>query len=119
MTRGYARKGWDIDLKDGIERENAFATIMKHSLVEHKSDEKCKDTGNIYIEVMCSNKKSGISISTAEFWAIEFLPERWLIIRTEELKPYVNKAFKLGLIVCGGDDNKTIGALVPINWLLK
>lgn len=117
------RPEFDIKLEIGECREEAFAKVFKDKEVvylEHKSDVMSRKTGNVFIEVFqgTSRKPSGISISKADYWAIETFPERWIVIKLEELKRITKRAIKMFGFTPGGD-NKNIGALVPLKWLVQ
>lgn len=115
---------WDIDLKLGLEREDAFAKVMKHGKVEHKRDVGCVSTGNLYVEFEQLRADgewhpSGIAASEADYWAFEFFERRWLLIPLEDLKEAARWVYKKypAMVVRGGDGKKTRGVLVPIDVL--
>ena len=123
---GQARAGWDVDLAEGVEREDAFARVMKHGTVEHKRDYGCLDTGNLYVEYRqtCSDgtdRPSGIAVSTADYWAFEFAEEHWLIVPTEGLRALAREVYRKypNRRVKGGDGKKTEGVLLPIAKLVQ
>ena len=71
MTKGVARKGFDLDLKDGLLAENRLNDTLRGAKIEVKSDKQAWKTGNIFVEDSCNGKPSGISTTEAEFWAYE------------------------------------------------
>jgi hypothetical protein len=115
---------FDIDLRDGKAREDAFVHVMLRSKVEHKRDKKAANTGNIAIEIAQKDMNgdgvaSGINITTAEFYAIEFFPECWLILPTELVKKLTRMAAQQDRKGWMGDGNNHLNVLVPIEWFVK
>ncbi|HEX7021395.1 MAG TPA: hypothetical protein VF171_00960 [Trueperaceae bacterium] len=119
MADGIARAGWDIDLRHGEAREDAFVHVFLKDKVEHKSDEKCRKTGNLFIEFRQKGRPSGIATTEAHWWAFEYDRDCWLIIPTERLKALASRAYKDGRIARGGDYNNYEGVLVPIEWFVR
>ena len=79
----------------------------RYNTYEVKSDKQINIYGNICIEYNCRNKPSGISISTARYWAI-FEPKDTLytlyIIPSKIIKKYIeNKKYHRDCK--GGDDH--------------
>lgn len=112
--------GFDFDLKFGEARESAFVKAVTSAHVEHKSDQKVRVTGNLFIEFQQGepSKDSGIAVSEADFWAIEYADECWLVIRRSHLREIARRAYEKGLIKRGGD-NHNIGVLIPVEWVLQ
>ena len=119
-----AYETFDIDLRDGKAREDAFVEVMLRSKVEHKRDKKAARTGNVAIEITQTLRSgdtvpSGVMVTTAERFAIEFFPECWLVLPTE----YVRKLARLGAQQDRkkwiGDGNNHLNVLVPIEWFVK
>jgi len=52
--------------------------------IEVKYDARSKDTGNIFIEMKCNNKPSGLNVTAATWWIIDTGIE-YIIIRPEKL----------------------------------
>lgn len=127
MAQGLARKGFDIDLRDGEFHQSVFAKMLRFGKVEHKRDYLAAKTGNVFIELsqrLASGERvpSGINTTIAEWWAIQFLDGRWIVVKTSELKGIVESAhFANGCReVRGGDNNEFWGVLVPIaNFIPK
>ena len=120
---GYNAK-FDKDLREGQAREDAFVHTLLRSRVEHKRDKKCADTGNVAIEYeqVCRDgekRKSGISITEADRYAIEFSPERWLIVPVEDVKELARLAIAEGRHRWIGDNNNHHNALVPLEWFFN
>lgn len=85
---------FDVDLREGVLRQEAFAEVLLGSKCEHKHDKKAARTGNLAIEVaqICSDgvkRKSGLYATTAETYAIEFRAKRWVLIPVDDLKEIV------------------------------
>jgi hypothetical protein len=119
MAKGLARAGFDIDLRDGGLREAAFANVLFHAKVECKSDEKCRQTGNVFIEYLQHGRPSGIATTEADFWAIEFAPDCWLVLPTAHLKDIARDvARQKERRVKGGDGDNFEGVLVPLVELI-
>ena len=119
MAEGLAREGFDKDLAAGEARETAFVTALRDCKVEHKCDQKVRSTGNVFIETHQQGadgqwRKSGINASTAQWWAIEYADDAWLVIRRPLLKQLASRAPSR----LGGDYNHYRGRLVPVRWLV-
>lgn len=125
MTLGIARAGFDIDLADGEEREDALAKVLKHGKIEVKRDYGYASTGNLYIEYAqqwglgSSDRHSGIMVSTADYWAIEYFENHWILVPTQRLRKIVERIIRDHPHRCvrGGDYNRTAGALVKMEDL--
>lgn len=122
MSQPY--ETFDIDLRDGKAREDAFVHVMLRSRVEHKRDKKAARTGNVAIEIAQVNRngetvEAGVMASTAEFFAVEFYPECWVVLPTE----YVRKLARLGAQQDRhkwiGDGGNHLNVLVPIQWFVE
>ena len=114
---------FDIDLRDGKAREDAFVNVMLRCRVEHKRDKKCGRTGNVAIEIeqKCSDgvvRPSGVMSSEAERWALEYAPECWLIVPTEYVKRLAIEAISEEMDDWIGDGKNHHNALVPIGWFV-
>lgn len=119
MAEGLVRTGFTEDLKLGNEVEGvlAQALLAQGSTIEVKSDRRAKDTGNIYVELKYKGKPSGITASEAEWWAYE-IEGRFFVMRRSVMKDLAKRAFMEGRVASGGDYDLTIGALVPVEWLV-
>lgn len=118
MARGKARAGWDIDLADGGIREEAFAHMLFKCKVEHKANFKAPRTGNVFFEYQQKGKASGIAISTADFWAIEFDLDCWVVLPMERVRKIAVDWYHHNHI-SGGDFNQYKGVPVPIYALVN
>jgi hypothetical protein len=118
MTNGFARAGFDIDLKTFTPREDSFAAILGgDKTVEVKSDQICQYTGNVFVEFEQYGKPSGIAVTSADYWAFEYEQDCWLLVPTGKLKSVARLAYRQGLRRNGGDNNNFTGVLIPISWL--
>lgn len=70
--------------------------------IECKFDRMSKKTGNLAIEYECRGKKSGISTTDANIWAIGYYDKEWkmMMVPVEILKGACQNKFS----VTGGDD---------------
>ncbi len=126
MTHGDLK--FNADLKLGKERENTLAYVLAHDLddwMEVKLDQKCIETDNVFIEFRQpfrdgrdGLKPSGISTSTADYWAFEYRLYNWLIVPTARLKHVVRQTHKERGSTFGGDGGKYEGVVVPIERLV-
>lgn len=124
------RSKWDKDLRDGHAREDAFVHVLLRSRVEHKRDRRATEfengkapTGNICVEYAQSDgngglKPSGIAVTEAGWWAIEYRAEHWLLIPTEALKALARRARAEGRTRPTGD-NGNRSVLVPLSWVVE
>ena len=85
--------------------------------VEVKRDRKAKFTGNIAIEVFnnCSNSSSGLSATSSHYYYISTDSADY-VIRTNELKSYIDKRFidNPRSYVLGGDEGCSAIVLLKI-----
>lgn len=86
--------------------------------IECKKDLKSKYTGNIVIEFECYDKPSGISVSTADYWAIQFYHGgKWKygFVATDVLRKECEGLMK----ITGGDDMSSQMYLMPVVRFLE
>jgi hypothetical protein len=89
----------------------------KQELIEVKTDEYEKhkgDTGNIFVEMYCSNKPSGILTSKSTIYCF-FFPDKGFIymIRTEKLRKLISDyGNQMGYTTGCGDGGRTKGVLI-------
>jgi len=122
MSKPY--ETFDMDLREGKAREEAFVNVMLRSKVEHKRDKKAARTGNVAIEIAQTLRtgetvESGVMSTTAERFAIEYAPECWLVIPTEYVKTLVRLAVQQDRKQWIGDGGNHLNVLVPIEWFVK
>ena len=97
--------------EDKIERKqfDGIYTIGKVTFtMEHKTDYRCGETGNIFLEHHDRGKPSGISTTTANYMTYYVL-EKLYVIETSKLKEILPLAFRDN--VKGGDDYLAMGYL--------
>ena len=115
---------FDIDLREGQAREDAFVHVLLRSRVEHKRDKKAIETENVAIEIAqkCRDgetRESGVMATTADFFAIEFAPECWVILPTEDVRKLARLGAQQSRHKWIGDGGNHLNVLVPIEWLVK
>lgn len=90
---------WDLECVLG---KNQFTVEVKNDLYEAKS-------GNVAIEVHnCkSDKPSGLTRTKADLWCHILSEDVW-IIKTDDLRSFVEKTKPLRKIKSGGDGNATL-----------
>ncbi len=119
MIHTKARPQFDLDLKFGQGHEDDFKKEVEGQL-ECKVDRLCQKTGNVFIEFEDAGKPSGISKTTAAYYAIAlFKKERkkqiWVLIPTAILK----KLMKKYPVKSGGDNWEAKGHIIPKEDLLN
>ena len=119
MIHTKARPQFDLDLKFGQQKEDEFKKEVEGQL-ECKVDRLCQKTGNVFIEFEDAGKPSGISKTTAAYYAIAlYKKERkkqiWVLIPTEILK----KLMKKYPVKSGGDNWEAKGHIIPKQDLLN
>lgn len=115
---------FDKDLREGQAREDAFVHVLLRSQVEHKRDKKAARTGNVAIEVAqkCrdgEHRVAGVMATTAQYFAVEFFPECWLLLPTEYVRHLARRAMKEDRHRWIGDGENHLNALVPIEWFVR
>lgn len=126
MTVLYHHNGreFDLRLRDGQAAEGRLERILTAvgPLVEVKTEPKYRDTENVVAELGQSDgrggrKPSGINATESHWWAIEFLPNRWLILLTAEFKDIARIEREISGTTAMGD-NGNVGVLVPLTSLI-
>lgn len=124
MANGLARSGFDKDLAFGESKESVFVKALQSVRVECKADQKCRKSSNIAIEIRQGSnvrgkgKPSGLSVTDAEWWAIEYADDCWIFLRTSKLKTIARACMQNRGTVMGGDDNRFELILIPIELLV-
>lgn len=126
MTRGLARKGFDIDLAYGEIHEDVARNILtgtsptEHVLFESKADDKSSRTGNVFVEFECNGVPSGLSTTQSDFYWFHLTGTgRSLLIATDKLKEICKEVRgKRNCIVKGGDFDRARGFLLTVEELL-
>jgi len=125
MTECLSHSGFGYDLKYGKFREQAFWNILVKAdvyckRIECKSDRRAIKTGNVFIEYRQHGRPSGIAITKADYWALEYSKNCWIFLPTMVLKEICKKAYRdKRQRVKGGDNKKFDGILIPLEWLVK
>ena len=119
MIHTKARPQFDLDLKFGQQKEDEFKKEVEGQL-ECKVDRLCQKTGNVFIEFEDAGKPSGISKTTAAYYAIAlYKKERkkqiWVLIPTEILKKLIVKY----PVKSGGDNWEAKVHIIPKEDLLN
>jgi len=105
------------DLHLGEQAEDWAKELFGNAKVEVKNDSMAHQTGNMFIEVYSRNKASGISTTTADYWLYK-INDVAIVISTPKLKELVKKFHKQNGFTKGGDDDTSLGVLVPLIYLL-
>jgi hypothetical protein len=113
---------WDLDLIDGEAAESEFLHILLRPRFEIKRDRRCwrdRATGNICIETHQGQPRrhSGLSTTEADWWAIEYDDDAWIVMSTHRLKTIVREVKGDKPLVSFGD-NHNYGVLVPVERLV-
>ena len=101
--------------EDKIERKQFDGEYMKEHLkftIEHKTDYRCAETGNIFLEHNDRGKPSGILTTTADYITY-YVIEKLYIIETYKFKEILHLAFKDDIE--GGDEYLARGYLFEWN----
>lgn len=122
-------KHFDGDLERGQLAEGAFGQLLSAGADkwEHKRDFQCVRTGNLAVEFETSSEPnghgrrylSGISVTTAYWFVIQFAAERWHVLPTETVKHLARCAIRRGNEKWIGDDQRFHNALVPLRWFYE
>lgn len=117
MADGKARKGFDLDLRDGEDAENRLLEVIRsgNGLVEVKSDKMARGTGNVFVETEYRGQPSGLTSTEADWWAIEVQDDVFVLMKTERLRELARR-FRL---TEGGDNDWSRGRLVPVARLVS
>ena len=114
---------FDLDLAYGEIYEEGLKVLLKSKgRIEVKTErEKWYDTGNMAVEIGLDGKKSGLSITRADWWFHIFAKEGkvkgMLCFPVGELKNICNGMIRSGKArkVMGGDGKKSEMLLLPID----
>ena len=107
------------DLHVGEQAEDWVKEIIQCSNIEVKTDSMAHVTGNVYIEVYSRGKPSGISTTTAVYWVYRIEASgSAIIVKTERLKELVRKYHGLNGFKKGGDNDSSLGVLIPIKEVI-
>lgn len=107
LTIGEKAEEWVIDLFNGVKK------------IEVKTDFLSHRTGNIYVEVYSRGRKSGITTTDADYWIYKIAKiDSAAIIPVIRLRELVKK-YHNGKFVKGGDDDTSLGVLIPLAEIYK
>ena len=117
---------FDIDLKFGLIFERKIRDIFENGgKIEVKTErDSWHRTGNIAIEIECSGKPSGLSVTTANYWihvlSLDDEMQMALLFPVVKLKELVKRAIRMpdANIVYGGDRKASKIILLPISEVL-
>lgn len=104
------------DLAVGQVAEKALADIIENKTIEVKNDLKATTTGNLYVEFMSRGKKSGIDKTEADFWCF-VVGDVFILLPTKKLKELVEELKGTTAERLGGDNNTSVGVLLPFKKL--
>ncbi len=120
---GGADNRFDINLLEGKLSEDKWADLLK--TVEFKKDYRAWETGNIAVEYMNNGKKSGISVTEAEYIAYVLVDKDQkenvaIFVKTEIFKAMCRKYVgDEKRDVKGGDNYHSHLILLPVEELLN
>ena len=106
------------DLEVGQLAEKALADILENKTIEVKNDLKAMKTGNLFIEFMSRGKKSGIDKTEADIWCF-CIGDVFILLETAKLKELVEPLKGTAAERLGGDNNTSVGVLLPLIDLLS
>jgi hypothetical protein len=118
LSDGYEPR-WDRDSAVGRQGELFVANVIDvlvNGRVEIKTDERARETGNVYVETSCHYpgrgwQPSGIEVTEAEEWVF-VIGHRMIVIPTLELR---RVAERFGVFAeCRRGDHPTRGVVVPV-----
>src|SRR6266704_1211074 len=120
---------WDIDWEIGKNGElfviDIIQSLKDGARVETTTDIWAASTGNIYIEYSCryfgEYKPSGISVTTAEIWALVLSTEITVFAPVDRLQAVARYHYAMGRRKNGGlnGTHPTWGVLIPVPSLLR
>jgi hypothetical protein len=114
---------FEHDLKIGESAEDWVNELFNGNSkkIEVKVDYIAHKTGNVFIEYSSRGKPSGISTTDADYWIYRIEEaDCAIILEVNRLKEKLRTYYKNGMYIKnGGDDDTSIGFLVPIVELLK
>lgn len=124
VSKGY-NPNFDIDLAFGVKNENELANILQNAKIEVKTEREIwVNTDNIVIETRYKGEPSGISTTTADYWA-HILSYRGniksiIMFPVKDLKRRIKTLLRNGKakIKNGGDNNESQLVIIPLTELL-
>ena len=110
------------DLKVGQVAEKQLGDIFTNKTIEVKFDLQATTTGNVYVEYKSRGNASGIAKSEADYYCFAFGETKdnvkFHLIETSELKQKCRKYLGTNRDRKGGDNNTSMGILLPTTELL-
>ena len=107
------------DLKVGEDAERWVVDLLGPGVtVEVKTDTRATCTGQVFVEYKSRGKASGIATTAAAFWVFK-LSNVVIIVPTETLREVVKRVYNFRGPTRGGDNNTSVGVLVPVFEILK
>lgn len=111
---------WDIAVEKGEAAEGTLAGLLGECTIEVKRDSLAHVTGNVFVELHCKGRDSGLNVTTADWWAFAIDDTfgriaRIVLVPTDRLRLLALER----RTVYGGDENRSFGALVPLADLAK
>ena len=103
------------DLEVGQLAEKLLADILERKTIEVKKDLKAMQTGNVFIEYSSRGKRSGLSTSQADWWALIVSEEVIKLVKIDYLKELCRPYLGTKRDVKGGDNDTSKGILLPIS----
>jgi hypothetical protein len=112
---------FDMLIAYGEARERAFRRVMTDASVEvvsveHKSEPHALEHGAIFVEYADHGVPTGISITTADYYAVEIATDRWFVLPTTQLLALCEAA---GTKTKGGWEGRSEGYRLPVVRLLR
>ena len=125
------------DLKGGVVDGSPGGVMLRArggdaTTFELKSELECrnyslrgsKNRGTVVVEHEDRGEPSGIAVSEADYWALEWLPSRWIVLPRERLKRYWEhfKALPRRAVLCGDEEGgKKVarGVLIGLSELVE
>lgn len=111
------------DVKIGRSAEDWVNELFngKYKKIEVKVDYIAHRTGKVFIEYSSRGKPSGIATTDADYWIYKIeATDSAIILEVNRLKEKLRRYYRNDVYIKrGGDDDTSIGFLVPIVKLLK
>lgn len=109
---------FDLLLQRGLLREQAFGALLRGDgdiTIEHKSEPRGIQYGSVFIETSDDGQgPTGLSVSTADWYAIEYAPDRWIVLPTSELRRLCGEVSRLYGFTRGGWEHRSVGVVMPL-----
>lgn len=119
MPTADSRAAFDLRLRLGQLRERALGRALGDDgdiLVECKSSTESRT--HVFVEFAENDRPSGIAVTASDWFAVEIAHDRWVMVRTDDLMRFVDRALLRYGERRGGHGNRARGAIVPKVWLL-